>query len=105
LILSFGANKYTQIITGLPVKDSTSGFKCWRREVLESIDLNKIHSEGYSFQIEMNFRAWKKGYRINEVPIIFVDRSEGQSKMTRKIVFEAVFVVWKLKLWSIFRKL
>lgn len=100
LLLSYGANKYTRIVTGLPVKDATAGFKCFNREVLKAIDLSKVKSSGYSFQIEMNFRAWKKGFKITEVPIIFVERSEGHSKMSKSIVYEAVFMVWKLKLLS-----
>ena len=101
LILSYGANKYTRMITGLPIKDCTSGFKCYRREVLESIDLERIKSSGYSFQIEMKFRAWKKGFSLVEVPIIFEERSEGRSKMTKAIIYEAVFMVWKLKILSL----
>ena len=101
LILSYGANKYTRFITGLPVKDATAGFKCFRRAVLENIQLDRIKSSGYSFQIEMNFRAWKKGYRLHEIPIIFEERSEGLSKMSRHIVYEAVFMVWKLKFLSL----
>ena len=102
LILSVGANKYSQIITGLPVKDCTGGFKCFRREVLEAIDLDKISSDGYSFQIEMNFKAWKKGFKICEIPIIFTDREVGSSKMSKKIIREAIWMVWKLKIMSIF---
>lgn len=105
LILSYSANLYTRIITGMPVKDSTSGFKAWRRDVLETIDLNRVNSQGYSFQIEMNFRAWKNKYKIKEKPIIFYDRVEGKSKMSKKIVFEAVFMVWRLKFNSLFRRL
>lgn len=101
LILSYGANKYTRIVTGLPIKDCTSGFKCYRRKVLESIDLEKIKSSGYSFQIEMKFRAWKKGFSLVEVPIIFEERTEGRSKMTKAIIYEAVFMVWKLKILSL----
>ncbi|MBO8151711.1 MAG: polyprenol monophosphomannose synthase [Candidatus Neomarinimicrobiota bacterium] len=101
LILSYGANKYTRMVTGLPIKDCTSGFKCYRREVLESIDLERIKSSGYSFQIEMKFRAWKKGFSLVEVPIIFEERSEGRSKMTKAIIYEAVFMVWKLKILSL----
>jgi len=101
LILSYGANIYSRIITGMPVMDGTAGFKCWRRETLENIRLDKVKSQGYSFQIEMNFRAWKAGYRFFEVPIIFVDRTEGQSKMSKKIVREAVFMVWRLKFWAL----
>ncbi len=105
LILSYGANIYTRLITGLPVKDSTGGYKCFRRKVLESIDLDKIHSGGYAFQIEMNYKAWKKGFKITEIPIIFIDRTEGRSKMSRKIVREAIWMVWKLRLLGILEKL
>ncbi len=105
LLLSYFANIYTRIITGLPVMDCTAGYKCFKREVLESLDLNRIHSNGYSFQIEINFKAWKKGFRIFEVPIIFMDRFEGHSKMSKKIVREAIWMVWKLRLQSIFGKL
>jgi dolichol-phosphate mannosyltransferase len=102
LILSYSANLYTRIITGLPVKDATAGFKCYRRIVLENIDLDSIKSNGYSFQIETNFMAWKKGFKICEVPIVFVDRRAGTSKMSKHIVYEAAWMVWKLKLRSIF---
>lgn len=97
LILSYGANVYTRIITGLPLKDSTGGFKCFRRETLEQLPLDTIRSDGYSFQIEMNFFCWKKGLRIVEIPIIFTDRRVGISKMSRKIVWEAMFMVWRLR--------
>jgi len=97
LILSCGANIYTRIVTGLPLKDSTGGFKCFRREVLEQLPLDTIRSDGYSFQIEMNFFCWKKGFRIKEIPIIFEDRRVGVSKMSRKIVWEAAFMVWRLR--------
>ncbi len=102
LILSYSANRYTRIVTGLPVKDATGGFKCWRREVLESLDLENVHSQGYSFQIEMTFRAWLKGFKIKEIPIIFIDRTIGESKMSKSIMYEAVFMVWRLNLWQIF---
>lgn len=105
LILSYGANVYTRIITGMPLKDATGGFKCFRRKVLESIDLDKIHSNGYAFQIEMNFKAWNKGFKLCEHPIIFMDRQSGVSKMSKKIVYEAVFMVWKLKYKKIIGKL
>jgi dolichol-phosphate mannosyltransferase len=101
LVLSIFANKYTRVITGLPLYDSTGGYKCFRRGVLEAINLDEISSGGYSFQIEMNFKAWKKGFRIKEIPIIFIDRSIGKSKMSKKIVREAVWMVWKLKLKSL----
>lgn len=105
LLLSYAANVYTRVITGLPIKDSTGGFKCYRRQVLESINLDSIRSNGYAFQIEMSFKAWKKGFRLCEIPITFVDRRSGISKMSKRIVFEAVFMVWKLKLRSLFGRL
>ena len=105
LLLSYFANVYTQIITGLPLKDATGGFKCFRRKVLESIDLDSIKSNGYSFQIEVSYKAWKKGFRLLEIPVVFVDRRVGTSKMSKSIVWEAVFMVWKLRLRSIFRRL
>ena len=102
LLLSWFANIYTRVITGMPLHDATGGFKCFRRKVLESIDLNRVKSNGYAFQIEMNFKAWKKGFTIKEIPIIFVDRVKGSSKMSKKIVREAVFMVWKLRFQSMF---
>lgn len=105
LMLSWFANKYTRVITGMRISDSTGGFKCFRRKVLESIDLNKIKSNGYAFQIEMNFKAIHNGFKFCEVPIIFIDRRAGHSKMSKKIVREAVFLVWKLRLRSIFHLL
>ena len=105
LILSYGANVYSRIITGMPLKDATGGFKCFRRQVLEAIDLDKIHSNGYAFQIEMNFKAWNKGFKLCEHPIIFMDRQSGVSKMSKKIVYEAVYMVWKLRYRKIIGKL
>lgn len=105
LLLSVFANRYTRWITGLPVKDATGGYKCFRRCVLESIDLDAIRSDGYSFQIEMTFKAWKKGFRIKEIPIVFVDRNTGVSKMSSHIVWEAVWMVWKLRFLSLIGKL
>ena len=102
LMLSYGANTYSRIITGMPIMDGTGGFKAWKSEVLSDIDLDSVRSQGYSFQIEMNFRAWIKDYKIKEVPIIFSDRTIGQSKMSKKIVYEAVFMVWRLRIWKIF---
>lgn len=102
LLLSWFANLYTRIITGMPVHDATGGFKCFNRKVLEAIDLDHVRSNGYAFQIEMNFKAWKKGFNLKEIPIIFVDRMKGHSKMSKKIVREAVTMVWKLRLKSIF---
>ena len=105
LLLSYFANKYSQIVTGLPIKDCTAGFKCYRRKVLESINLDFIRSNGYSFQIEMHFKTWKRGFKIHEIPIIFSDRVEGHSKMSKKIIREAVVMVWKLRLGYMFRKI
>jgi len=105
LLLSFFANKYSRFITGLPFTDTTGGFKCYRRVVLEGIDLDAIRSEGYSFQIETSFRAWRKGFTIGEIKIVFSDRTEGTSKMSGKIVREAIWRVWLLRLWRIFGKL
>jgi dolichol-phosphate mannosyltransferase len=105
LLLSIGANQYARAITGLPLTDSTAGFKCFRREVLEAIDFEKVRSNGYSFQIEMSFRAWKKGFRLVEIPIVFTDRMEGQSKMNKRIVREAIWMVWWLRLRSLVGRL
>ena len=102
LLLSYGANTYSRIITGMPIMDGTGGFKAWKSEVLSDIDLDSVRSQGYSFQIEMNFRTWMKNYKIKEVPIIFSDRTIGQSKMSKKIVYEAIFMVWRLRIWKIF---
>jgi dolichol-phosphate mannosyltransferase len=98
LILSVGANIYTRMVTGLPLHDATGGFKCFRRKVLEALPLDRITSDGYSFQIELNYHAWKRGFRIIEMPIVFADRLVGTSKMSRRIVWEAAFLVWKLRL-------
>ncbi len=105
LMLSYWANVYARSITGLRIWDLTGGFKCFRRRVLESIDLSKVHSNGYAFQIEMSVRAWRNGFKLAEVPIVFVDRTEGQSKMNRKIVREAIWVVPRLRLMSWFRRI
>jgi dolichol-phosphate mannosyltransferase len=101
LMLSYAANIYARAVTGLPLYDATGGFKCFRREVLESIDLNAVRSNGYAFQIEMSFRAWRRRFRIVEIPIVFVDRTEGQSKMSKRIVREAVWMVWRLRWWAL----
>ena len=102
LLLSYGANVYARIVTGLPVKDSTGGFKAWKRKVLDSIDLSGVKSQGYSFQIEMNWRAWQKKFSIIEHPIIFADRTIGESKMSKKIMLEAIVVIWRMRIWKIF---
>jgi dolichol-phosphate mannosyltransferase len=101
LILSYCANIYARAVTGLPVWDATGGFKCFRRSVLEAIDLDRVRSNGYAFQIEMSFRAWKRNFRIAEIPIVFVDRTEGTSKMSKSIVREAVWMVWRLRWWAL----
>jgi len=101
LLLSYFANVYARFVTGLDVWDATGGFKCFRASVLQSIDLNAVRSNGYAFQIEMSFRAWKKGFHIVEIPIVFVDRTEGTSKMSRSIVREAIWMVWRLRWWAI----
>ena len=101
LFLSYAANIYARAVTGLPIFDTTAGFKCFRRNVLESIDLSSVKSNGYAFQIEMHFRAWKRGFRLVEIPIIFVDRTEGESKMSKRIVREAVWMVWRLRWWGL----
>ena len=97
LMLSYFANVYARAVTGLPVWDATGGFKCFRRAVLEAIDFSKVRSNGYAFQIEMSFRAWKRNFRIVEIPIVFVDRTEGESKMSKNIIVEAVWMVWRLR--------
>jgi dolichol-phosphate mannosyltransferase len=98
LMLSYSANVYARRITGVPLWDATGGFKAFRRKVLETVDLDRVESEGYSFQIEMNLRTWKAGFRIGEIPIVFVDRTTGESKMSKKIIREAVWRVWRLRL-------
>jgi len=105
LFLSYGANLYTRIITGMPLHDATGGFKCFRRRVLEAIDLNRIRSDGYSFQIEMNFFAYRHGFRIIEIPITFTDRRAGVSKMSRRIIWEAIWMVWRLRIHDLWNRL
>jgi len=105
LLLSYFASVYTRTVTGLKVRDCTSGFKCFRRRVLEAINLDSIQSDGYSFQIEMTFRAVHKGFRVKELPIIFIDRRAGISKMSKKIVREAIWMVWRLKWMQLTRQL
>ena len=105
LLLSYYANVYTRIVTGLPVRDATGGFKCFRRQALEAIPLDAVKSNGYIFQIEVSMRIWKKGLRLKEIPIVFVDRRLGSSKMSKKIVREAIWKVWYLRLMSILGRL
>jgi dolichol-phosphate mannosyltransferase len=102
LILSYAANLYTRVVTGLPVNDATGGFKCFRRRALEGIRLERVRSDGYAFQIEMSFKCWKRGFRIKEIPILFVDRRAGESKMNRRIIWEAAWMVWRLRLLDLF---
>lgn len=105
LMISIGASYYTRMVTFLPVKDVTAGFMCYRVSSLKQINLDEVKSNGYSFQIEMKFRMWKKGFKLKEIPIVFIDRRAGVSKMSRKIVYEASFMVWKLMFMSLFNKL
>ena len=105
LLISYFANRYSEIITGMPVRDATGGFKCYRREVLEAIDLDGVHSNGYAFQIEMSMKAYAKGFRIKEIPIVFYDRTKGTSKMSFNIAWEAAWMVWKLRFLKMFGRL
>lgn len=105
LLLSYFGTVYARIVTGLPVSDATGGYNCFRREVLESLDLDRIESNGYAFQIELKLRAWRKGFRITEIPIVFTERDSGESKMSKKIVREAVWKVWKLRFLELIGKL
>ena len=105
LILSYSANVYTRIVTGMPLADATGGFKCFRRRALESVNLEHVKTAGYGFQTEMSFRCWKKGFRIKEIPIVFVDRRAGVSKMNKKIIYEAAWMVWKLRVLDLFGRL
>ena len=102
LILSYGANLYSRIITGMPINDATGGFKAWRGSLLDTIRLEKVRSQGYSFQIEMNFRAWRLEASIKEETIIFMDRTIGESKMSKSIMYEAIWMVWRLRIWKLF---
>jgi dolichol-phosphate mannosyltransferase len=105
LLLSWCANLYTRWITRMPIYDATGGFKCFRTDVLRTIDLGRIHSNGYAFQIEMNFKLWRRGARMLEIPIIFVDRRSGVSKMSKNIIWEAAWLVWKLRFAALFGRL
>jgi dolichol-phosphate mannosyltransferase len=105
LMLSYWANVYARWVTGLRIWDLTGGFKCFRTKVLQAIDLSQVRSNGYAFQIEMSVRAWRKGFKLAEVPIVFVDRTEGQSKMNRRIVREAIWIVPRLRLMAWFGRI
>jgi dolichol-phosphate mannosyltransferase len=98
LFISFFANNYARFITGLPIRDGTSGFTCYRRKVLEQINLDRVRARGYSFLVEMKYRAYRKGFRIGEVPIIFFERRSGKTKMSKLDILEAIFTVWRLRL-------
>ena len=104
LVLSYGANAYSRLLTGVPVQDLTGGFKAFRREVLAGLDLGKVRSDGYSFQIEMTFLCWRRGFRVKEIGIVFADRRVGISKMNRRIIFEATWMVWRLFLIRLFTR-
>jgi dolichol-phosphate mannosyltransferase len=105
LLISYFGSRYARAVTGLPVRDATGGFNCWRREVLESLDFSRIESNGYTFQIELKFRAWRKGFRITEIPIVFEERESGESKMSKKIMREAIWKVWKLRFLDLIGRL
>ncbi|HTR97944.1 MAG TPA: polyprenol monophosphomannose synthase [Candidatus Acidoferrales bacterium] len=105
LILSYSANLYTRLVTGLPLADATGGFKCFRRRALEGVRLDKVKSEGYSFQIEMSYRCWRRGFRIKEIPIVFVDRRAGVSKMSHRIIWEAAGMVWRMRVLDLLGRL
>ena len=105
LLISYFGSWYARTITRLPVRDATGGFNCWRREVLEAMDLDRVQSNGYAFQIELKLRAWRLGFRLVEIPIVFAERDTGESKMSKKIVREAVWRVWKLRLLDLLGRL
>lgn len=105
LVLSYSAGIYTRAITRLPILDVTAGFKCFHRRVLEALPLDRVNSDGYAFQVEMHYRTWRAGFRIREIPVIFTERTEGQSKMSRGIVREAALKVWELRLRDLFGQL
>jgi dolichol-phosphate mannosyltransferase len=104
LLLSYSANLYIRFVTRIPVKDATAGFRCYKREVIENINLNLIHSDGYAFQVEMAYKAWRSGFRLKEIPVVFVDRTVGESKMSSGIIGEAAWLVWKLRIDDLFSK-
>jgi len=105
LMLSLSAAKYVRVVTGMPFSDPTGGFKCFRRRALEAVRLDRVRSDGYAFQIEMTFKIWRRGLRIKEIPIVFVDRRAGVSKMSRRIIWEAVWMVWRLRLLDLLGRL
>ncbi len=102
LLLSYFANLYARGVTGAPIRDLTSGFKCYKRAVLEGVALDRIKSDGYGFQIEIDFMAWRRGFKIKEIPIIFTERQAGTSKMNRRIIYQALFLCWRLRFERLF---
>jgi dolichol-phosphate mannosyltransferase len=105
LLLSYCASRYVRIVTRLPVTDATGGFKCFRRRALEGVRLDNVHSDGYAFQIEMTFKCWKRGFTLRDIPIVFVERRAGVSKIDRRIVWEAAWLVWRLRLLDLFKRI
>ena len=105
LLISYFGSWYARVVTLLPVRDATGGFNCWRREVLEALDFGRVESNGYTFQIELKLRAWRKGFTLAEIPIVFEERESGESKMSKKIVREAIWKVWKLRFLDVFGRL
>jgi len=105
LVLSYAAGVYTRAITRMPIRDVTAGFKCFHRRVLEALPLDRVNSDGYAFQVEMHYRTWRAGFRVQEVPVIFTERTEGQSKMSKDIVREAALKVWELRLRALMGRL
>ena len=105
LLVSYFGSWYARFVTRIPVRDATGGFNCWRREVLESLDFTRIESNGYTFQIELKLRAWRKGFTLTEIPIVFEERESGESKMSKKIVREAIWKVWKLRFLDLIGRL
>ena len=105
LLISYFGSWYARFVTRLPVRDATGGFNCWRREVLEALDFSRVESNGYTFQIELKLRAWRKGFTLAEIPIVFEERESGESKMSKKIMREAIWKVWKLRFLDFFGRL
>jgi dolichol-phosphate mannosyltransferase len=105
LLISYFGSFYARAITRLPVRDGTGGFNCWRKDVLEAVDLDRVQSNGYAFQIELKFRAWRQGFRLAEIPILFTERDTGESKMSKKIMREAIWRLWWLRILDLFGRL
>ena len=105
LLISYFGSRYARWVTRLPVRDATGGFNCWRRKVLESLEFSRIESSGYTFQIELKLRAWRKGFTLTEIPILFEERESGESKMSKKIMREAIWKLWKLRILDLLGRL